>query len=196
MCHKLLTMILLAVCISTPLIDRSYAQELNSKSTSNTNDTLQTIKKNFYIIPYLGVSTIVGNFGIEFQHKNYGYNIGILKSIIAIDNSLCGGIKYYFKPYHHSLVVGLGGGIALDTPKPDDDLCGGWSGEVPDDWECNTGSVIDMYVGILIGYRWICWDKLHLNIGAGPTYIKWKKIKEGKNADYLPMLDFVIGYSF
>ena len=196
MCQKILTMILLAVCISTLLIDRSYAQELKSKSSSNTNDTLQTTKKNFYIIPYLGVSTIVGNFGLEFQHKNYGYNIGIFKSIIAIDNSLCGGIRYYFKPYHHSLVVGLGGGIALDTPKPGDDLCGGWSGEIPDDGVCETGSVIDMYVGILIGYRWIWWNKLHLNIGAGPTYIKWKKIKEGNKADYLPMLDFVIGYSF
>ena len=196
MLHKFLTKILLTSCIFTHFIDQSYAQELESKSTSNTTENVQT-NKNFYIIPYLGESTLVGNFGVEFQYKNYGYNIGILKSIdvVAIENILCGGIRYYFKPYHHSWIVGLGGGITLDTPKPEEDiLCVGWSSEK--DWECITGSVIDMYFGIVIGYRWILFEKLHLNIGAGPNYIKWKKIKEGNNAEYLPMLDFVIGYSF
>jgi len=196
MCRKSIAFILLSICITTFLVDQSYTQELESKSTSNTNDSLQTTNKNFYITPYLGLSTLVGNLGIEFQYKKIGYNIGIFKNIIAIDNSLCAGIRYYFNPHHHSWVIGIGGGIALDTPGPDEDLCGGWSGEIPDDWTCNTGSVIDMYIGILIGYRWILWDKLHLNIGAGPNYIVWKKIKEGYNAKYLPMLDFVIGYSF
>ncbi len=196
MCREFPTVILLAVFVSTLLIDQSYAQELESNSSSNTTDSLQTEKKSFYIIPYLGTSTLVGTFGMEFQYKQYGYNIGILKAIIAVDNSLCGGIKYYFKPYHHSWVVGIGGGIALDEPKPDENLCGGWSGDIPDDWVCETGSVIDMYIGILVGYRWVFWNRLHLNIGAGPNYIKWKKIKEGNNAKYLPMLDFVVGYSF
>jgi hypothetical protein len=71
-------------------IDRSYAQDSESESTLNANDSLQTKNKNFYIIPHLGSSTLVGNFGIEFQYKNYGYNIGLLKSIdvVAIDNIL------------------------------------------------------------------------------------------------------------
>jgi len=198
MCLKFLTMILLAVYISTLLIGQSFAKELENKSSSNTSDSLQTKKESFYITPYLGGSTLVGNFGVEFQYKNYGYNIGNLKSIDvnAIDNILCGGIRYYFKPYHHSWVVGVGGGVVLDELKPDDDLCGPWSGDVPDDWVCETGIVIDKYIGILIGYRWIWWNKLHLNIGAGPNYIKWKKIKEGNKHEYLPMLEFVIGYSF
>ena len=187
---------LIFICIFVFIIDQSYAQELENKSTSDNNDSLRTATKNFYITPYLGSSTLVGNLGIEFQYNNFGYNIGIYKSIVAIDNSLCGGIRYYFKPHHHSWVLGIGGGIALDTPKPDEDLCGDWSGEIPDDWVCKTGSVIDMYIGIVIGYRWIWWDKLILNIGAGPNYIIWKKIKEGNNAQYLPMIDFVIGYSF
>ena len=182
---KFLTMILLAVCISTLLIDQSYAQELESKSTSDTDDSLQTTNKNFYIIPYIGSSTLVGNFGIEFQYKNYGYNIGLLKSIAvdAIDNILCGGIRYYFKPHHHSWVVGVGGGVVLDELKPDD-------------LDSETGIVIDKYIGFLIGYRWIWWNKLHLNIGAGPNYIIWKEIKEGNKHEYLPMLELVIGYSF
>lgn len=185
MCRKSLAFMLLSFCISVLFIDQSYARDLESKSTLNTNDSLQTKNKNFYIIPYLGSSTLVGNFGIEFQYKNYGYNIGLLKSIdvVAIDNILCGGIRYYFKPHHHSWVIGIGGGIALDEPKPDD-----WVGE--------PGSVVDMYIGILIGYRWIWWNKLHLNIGAGPNYIDWQKIKEGNKQGYLPMLELVIGYSF
>lgn len=52
-----------------------------------------------------------------------------------------------------------------------------------------------MYVGALIGYRWTWWNRLRLCIGAGPTVIRWKRIKEGGNAKYLPMLDFTIGYS-
>ena len=158
---------------------------------------LQT-NKNFHITPYLGSSTLVGNFGVEFQYKNYGYNIGILKSIdvVAIDNILCGGIRYYFKPSHHSWVISVGGGVVLDELKPDDNLCGPWSGDIPDDWVCETGIVIDKYIGILIGYRWIWWEKLHLNIGAGPNYIKWQKIKEGNKHKYLPMVEVVIGYSF
>ena len=198
MCLRYLTMILVIVCISTLLIDQSFAQELENKLSSNTCDSLKTKKKIFYITPYLGSSTLVGNFGVEFQYKNYGFNIGNLKSIDvnAIDNILCGGIRYYFKPYHHSWVVGVGGGVVLDELKPDDDLCGPWSGDVPDDWICEVGIVIDKYIGVLIGYRWIWWNKLHLNIGAGPNYIIWKKIKEGNKHKYLPMLEFVIGYSF
>jgi hypothetical protein len=171
-------------------------KDLDTDTLMQVNDVSLQTNKNFHITPYLGSSTLVGNFGVEFQYKNYGYNIGIFKDIIAINNSLCGGIRYYFKPYHHSWVIGIGGGITLDEPKPDEDLCGPWSGDIPDDWVCETGSVVDMYVGIVIGYRWILFEKLHLNIGAGPNYIKWKKIKEGNKAKYLPMLDFVIGYSF
>jgi len=198
MLHKFLIWILLTVCISTLLVDQSYAQELEGNLSSNTNDSLRTQKKSFYITPYLGSSTLVANFGIEVQYKNYGYNIGILKSIDvnAIDNILCGGIRYYFKPYHHSWVVGIGGGVVLDELKLDDDLCGPWSGDKPDDWVCETGIVIDKYIGILIGYRWIWWNKLHLNIGAGPNYIMWEKIKEGNKHKYLPMVELVIGYSF
>ena len=163
----------------------------------STDDSLQT-NKNFYLTPYLGGSTLVGNFGIEFQYKNYGYNIGILKSIdvIAIENILCGGVRYYFKPYHNSLFVSVGGGSVLDKLKSDDNLCGPWAGDKPDDWVCETGIVIDKYIGILIGYRWILWNKLQMNIGAGPNYIKWQKIKEGTKHKYLPMVEVVIGYSF
>jgi len=166
-------------------IDRfeEIQEKKHQKAISDTSESSDIKEKDFYITLYLGESTLVGNFGIEFQYKRIGYNIGVFQDIIAIDNSLCGGIRYYFKPHHHSWVIGIGGGIALDEPKPDD-----WVGE--------PGSVVDMYIGILIGYRWIWWNKLHLNIGAGPNYIKWKRIKEGRNADYLPMLDFVIGYSF
>ncbi len=198
MCRKVLATILLTVCISTLPIDQTYAQELESESFSNTGDSLKTIKKSFHITPYLGGSTLVGNFGIEFQYKRYGYNIGILKSIdvVAIDYILCGGIRYYLKPYHQSWVVGVGGGVVLDELKPDDNLCGYWSGDKPDDWVCETGIVIDKYIGILIGYRWIWWNKLHLNIGAGPNYIKWKQIREGDKHKYLPMVELVIGYSF
>ena len=198
MCRKSLAFILLYVCISVFFIDQSYAQELESKSSSNTCDSLLTKMKRFYITPYLGSSTLIGNFGIEFQYKNYGFNIGLLKSIdvAAINNILCGGIRYYLKPYQHSWVVGVGSGIVLDKLKPDDDLCGPWSGDKPDDWVCETGIVIDKYIGILIGYRWIWWNKLHLNIGAGPNFIKWKKIKEGNKHKYLPMVELVIGYSF
>jgi len=162
------------------------------------NDEGSQTNKNFYITPYLGSSTLVGNFGIQFQYKNYGYNIGILKSIdvIAIDNILCGGVRYYFNPYHNSLLVSVGGGSVLDKLKSDDNLCGPWAGDKPDDWVCETGIVIDKYIGILIGYRWILWNKLQLNIGAGPNYIKWQKIKEGTKQKYLPMLEVVIGYSF
>ena len=197
MLYKFLTRIVLTACISTLLIDQFYAQELESKLTSSTNENLQT-NKNFYITPYLGSSTIVGNFGIEFQYKNYAYNIGILKSIDVVDinNILCGGIRYYLKPSHHSWVISVGGGVVLDELKPDDNLCGPGSGDIPDDWVCETGTVIDTYLGILIGYRWIWWNKLHLNIGAGPNYIKWQKIKEGDKQKYLPMVELVIGYSF
>jgi hypothetical protein len=162
------------------------------------NDEGSQTNKIFYITPYLGSSTLVGNFGIEFQYKNYGYNIGILKSIdvIAIDNILCGGVRYYFKPSHHSWVISVGGGVVLDDLKPDDNLCGPWAGDKPDAWVCETGIVIDKYIGILIGYRWILWNKLQLNVGAGPNYIKWQKIKEGTKHKYLPMVEVVIGYSF
>ncbi len=185
MCRKFLVFILLSVCISAFIIDQSYAQESENKSTSDNNDSLQAATKNFYITPYVGSSTLVGNLGIEFQYNNFGYNIGILKSVdeAAIDNILCGGIRYYFKPYHHSWVIGIGGGYVLDELKPND-------------LESETGSVIDMYIGIIVGYRWIWWDRLRLNIGAGPNYIKWKKIKEGNNGKYLPMVELVIGYSF
>ena len=198
MCRKDLAPILLSVCISALLIDQSYTQELESKSSSDACDTLQTRKRSFCITPYLGGSTLVGNFGVEFQYKNYGCNIGLLKSIdvAAIDNILCGGIRYYFKPYHHSWLIGVGGGVVLDDLKPDDDLCGQWSGDKPEDWVCETGIVIDKYIGIVMGYRWIWWDKLNLNIGAGPNYIKWKEIREGNKHGYLPMLELVIGYSF
>jgi len=198
MFRKSQAFVLLSFFISILFIDQSHAQDLVSKSTSNKNDSLQTETKNFYITPYLGSSTLVGNFGFEFQYKNFGYNIGLLKSIdvIAIDNILCGGIRFYFKPYHHSWVIGLGGGIVLDDLKPDDNLCGPWNGDKPDDWVCEVGIVIDKYIGILIGYRWIWWNKLHLNIGAGPNYIQWKKIKEGNKHKYLPMVELVIGYSF
>jgi hypothetical protein len=185
MCQKILAIIVLVGCLSTLLINRFYAQELESKSTSDNENSLRTGKKSFYITPYVGSSTLVGNFGIEFQYKNYGYNIGLLKSIDedAINNILCGGIRYYFNPHHHSWVVGVGGGVVLDELEPDD--LGG-----------ETGTVMDRYVGILIGYRWIWWNKLHLNIGAGPNYIKWKKIREGNKHKYLPMVELVIGYSF
>jgi len=198
MCRRSLAFVLLSLCIFALLVGQSYAQELESKSSSNTSDSLETRKKSFYITPYLGSSTLVGNFGIEFQYANYGCNIGLLKSIdvAAIDNVLCGGLRYYFRPYRHSWLIGVGGGVVLDELKPDDDLCGEWSGDKPDDWVCETGIVIDKYVGVLIGYRWIWWKKLHLNIGAGPTYIEWKKIREGDKSKYLPMLELVLGYSF
>ena len=129
MCRKFLDVILLSVCMFALLIDQSCTQELESKSSSNTCDSLQTKKKSYYITPYLGGSTLAGNFGIEFQYENYGFNIGLLKSIdvVAIDNILCGGIRYYFRPHHHSWVIGVGSGIVLDDLKPDDNLCGEWS---------------------------------------------------------------------
>ena len=43
---------------------------------------------------------------------------------------------------------------------------------------------MDKYVGILIGYRWMWWNKLRLNIGAGPNYIEWKQIKKGDKHKY------------
>ena len=185
MYQKFLLIILLSVCFSAFIIDQTLAQTPETKSNSKNNDTLKTTIKDFYITPFIGSSTLVGNFGIEFQYNNFGYNIGILKSVdeAAIDNILCGGIRYYFKPYHHSWVIGIGGGYVLDELKPND-------------LESETGSVIDMYIGIIVGYRWIWWDRLRLNIGAGPNYIKWKKIKEGNNGKYLPMVELVIGYSF
>jgi hypothetical protein len=179
-------------------VDQSYTQDLVSTSTSNENDTPKAKNRNFYITPYLGSSTLVGNFGIEFQYKNCAYDIGLLRSIdvAAIDNIICGGIRYYFRPHRNSWVIAVGGGVVLDKLKPDDDLCGEWSGDKPDDWVCETGIVIDRYIGILIGYRWMWWDKLRLNIGAGPNYIRWKEIREGDKQKYLPMLELAIGWSF
>ena len=177
--------ILLSVFMFLFLIDQTFAQEFGVRSTSNSNDSLQTTNRNYYITPYLGSSTLVGNFGIELQYKNYGYNIGLLKStdISEIDNILCGGLRYYFKPHHHSWVVGVVGGYVLDDLKPDD-------------LDGDTGIVMVQYIGVLIGYRWIWWDKLHLNVGAGPNYIDWKRIKDGNKQKYLPTVETVVGYSF
>ncbi len=88
MCRRSLSFVLSSVCIFALLVDQSYAQGLESKSSSNACDSLQTKKKTSYITPYLGGSTLVGNFGIEFQYRNYGLNIGLLKSIdvSAIEN--------------------------------------------------------------------------------------------------------------
>jgi hypothetical protein len=157
----LTTAAVLTVIISTFFIDQSYAQELESESSSTTGDSLKTKKKSFYITPYLGGSTIVGTFGIEFQYKRFGYNIGILKSIdvVAIENILCGGIRYYFNPYQHSWVIGVGGGVVLDDLTPDDNLCGYWSGDKPDDWVCETGIVIDKYIGLLMVTSRLLWKK-------------------------------------
>ena len=198
MYRKYIAFFLFWICISVHHVAPSSAKELESGPTARASDSLQTGEKTVHIVPYLGSSTLVGNFGFEFQYGRFGYNIGILKSIdvVAIDNILCGGMRYYFKPYHHSWVLGIGSGVVLDDLKSDDDLCGEWSGDIPDDWVCETGKVIDKYIGILIGYRWIWRDKIRLNIGAGPNYIDWKTIREGSKQKYLPMLELVIGYSF
>jgi len=196
MCLRSSSKIFGIVLTSFILVSQPYAQEMESKSTPATESSKRNPIKNSYFTPYVGGSTLTGNLGVEFQQGNIGYDIGILKSGIAIDTILCGGIRKYFQPHQHSWVVGFGGGIALKTPGPNEDLCGPWSGEIPDDWVCNTGSVIDKYLGILVGYRWIWWDQLCMNIGAGPNYIIWKKIKEGSKAKYLPMLEFSFGYSF
>ncbi len=159
----------------------------------STDDSLQT-NKNFYITPYLGASSLAGVYGIELQYKNYGFNIGINNDMEGSGpfTYLSGGIRYYFKPSNNSWVISVGGGVLLDDLKPDDNLC--WPGGDPD---CGTGTVVDMYVGAIIGYRWTWWKKLHLNIGLGPTiYIKWKKIKAGQKGQYEPMYDFILGYSF
>ena len=170
-----------------------------SRSASNVIDSMESTNKNFYITPYAGESTLVGNFGIEFQYKNTGYNIGIFKDVIAVDNTLCGGVRYYFNPQDNSGVIGLGGGIALDQPQADEALCKDDDNDIPHGF-CETGSVLDRYLGITLGYRWVWWHKLRIMIGAGPNFIRWKKImvgtKEGTNPKYLPMLDFVIGYTF
>lgn len=154
------------------------------------NDSLQT-NKNFYITPHLGVSTLVGGYGIEVQYKNYGFNIGFSPHFsITPFTILSGGIRYYFKPSNNSWVIGVGGGVVLDDLKPDDNLC--WA---TDDY-CGIGTVTDMYIGAIIGYRWTWWNKFHLNIGFGPSYIKWQKIKYGGKQDGFPMYDFVLGYTF
>ena len=186
----------LIVLLPMLLVASSGAQEVANESNTAGADSSQAIADDFKITSYLGGSTLVGSLGVELQVGKTGYNIGILTGLVAIDAILCGGVKYYFKPHHHSWLVGVGGGIVLDKVSPDEDLCGPWSGDIPDEWVCETGSVIDMYCGGLLGYRWIWWDKLSLSIGAGPNVIKWQRIKEGSNAKYLPMFETVVGYTF
>jgi hypothetical protein len=171
--------------ITFAIANYAFAQNVS------TDDSLQT-NKNFYITPSLGISTLVGAYGIEFQYKNYGYNIGLtfVSEEIGPFTTLSGGIRYYFNPSHHSWVISVGGGVVLDDLKPDDNLC------LPGDDDCEEGTVTDMYIGAIIGYRWTWGNKLHLNIGLGPNYIKWQKIKEGeKYGDFL-MYDLVLGYTF
>lgn len=87
----------------------------------STNDSLQT-DRNFYLTAYSGLSTLVGNLGIEVQYKNYGYNIGLThySEEIGPFTILSGGMRYYFKPYNNSWVISFGGGVVLDDLKPDD----------------------------------------------------------------------------
>ncbi|MCK4798078.1 MAG: hypothetical protein KAT05_11895, partial [Spirochaetes bacterium] len=74
MYQKFLLIILLSVCFSAFIIDQTLAQTPETKSNSKNNDTLKTTIKDFYITPYVGSSTLVGNLGIEFQYNNFGYN--------------------------------------------------------------------------------------------------------------------------
>jgi len=188
--------LLLIACFITFPVGLSAAQDGTSNSTPTTDDTLQVVSKSIFITPYVGGSTLVGNLGVEFRYKNVGYCIGDLVGVNAIDNIICGGIRYYFKPNRHSWTIGIGGGIALDKPGSNEDLCGPWSGDVPDDWVCGTESVIKSYIGLIPGYRWIWRDTVCMNIGAGPNYILWQRIKDGGKAKYLPMLELVLGYTF
>jgi len=139
-------------CLSILLVAALFAAQADAIETGNspaaaTNDTLMRPSRNLNVTPYVGGSTLVGNVGLELQYENYGFNIGILISVTPIDNILCGGVRYYFRPRSHSWTIGFGVGVALDEPSPDEELCGPWSGDVPEDWVCNTGSVIDMYIG-------------------------------------------------
>jgi len=163
---------------------------------SDTSKSSDIKEKDFYITPYLGLSTLVGTIGIEFQYKHFGFDIGdLISQVVNVNHCLTGGIRYYFNSNHNSWFIGLGGGITLDEPKQNEDLCP-WSGSKPADYVCKTGYVIDKYMGIIFGYRWKWWKALNLNLGIGPNKLKWKKIKEGDKGDYLPMLELVIGYSF
>ena len=198
MYRKYAAFVLVWTCVAVHGVSLSYAVEIESKTHARADVSLEASDSTLQIVPYLGSSTLVGNFGVELQYRKFGYNIGLLKSVdvAAIDNILCGGIRYYFKPHNHSWMLGVGCGVVLDELKPDDDLCGEWSGDVPEDWVCDTGVVMDKYIGVLIGYRWIWWGKLRINIGAGPSYIDWKTIRAGGKHKYLPMVEAVVGYSF
>lgn len=71
----------------------AWAAVEDDPKSSSASDSLQTVAKGLYITPYVGEVTLVGNFGLEIQHKHIGYSIGIFKNVIAIDNSLCAGVK-------------------------------------------------------------------------------------------------------
>lgn len=168
-----------------------HFEEIKAKKRQNvisdTSKSSDIKEKDFYITPYLGFSTLVGSIGIEFQYKHFGFDIGDLVQVQNVNHCLTGGIRYYFNSNHNSWFIGLGGGIALDEPKQNEDLR--VNGEP-------VGYVIDKYMGTIFGYRWKWWKALNLNLGIGPSIVKWKKIKEGHKGDYLPMLESVIGYSF
>jgi hypothetical protein len=127
-------------------------------------------EKNFYIIPRIGLSSFTGFIGIELQYKHFAFGIGYIYAGDPDDHTLMYGIKYYFKPYHSTWYIGLGG-IA--------------QGEFIDEDEGKTA------IGFILGYRWRFWKGFDFNLGMGPLFAK------GKNPFTAPiMFELAFGYSF
>jgi hypothetical protein len=130
----------------------------------------QEEEKNYYITPKFGWSTVTGNFGIEFQYKNFGINVGDLLGT-NIKHYLTTGLNFYLDSHKSCFYFGIGYGKALTERE-------------------KNSNVITSHTGIIAGYRWKWPGGMGFSLGIGPLI----SIGEGDEGPF--MLDLVLGYSF
>lgn len=133
------------------------------KSNSLTNKNIKS--KSFYVIPKIGVSTITGIAGIEFQYKKVGIAYGV--STINQDYfEHYFGLKYFFSRHNKSsFYVALNYGI--------------YNFWVYDELNRAYITKKDNFYGLLSGYRFRTIFNIEINIGLGYTISEyrfvWKK---------------------
>jgi hypothetical protein len=107
-------------------------------------------EKEWYVTPKVGYSGFTGIFGLEVQHHELAFDIGLPTS---------GGIRYYFRPQGHSWFAGLYG-----------------SGTGYDHDETKNGITYTRYSkiegGVGGGYRWFWHSRWSLELGLTVSYLE------------------------
>jgi len=147
-------------------------------TTVTKNSYKNSYNNSFVFVPHIGMSSSLGQLGIEMQYSHFAldFGIGLMDFNLSKDFFMTSGIKYFYKLHKSSWYWGIGAA------------------------KINRGNSHTIMGGIMPGYRFM-WNKnwnICMGLGFGYAKTEWPKREVGKkDARFVTaMFELSLQYSF